>query len=153
MRFESDLDALSSCDIPHTTFVGRLPLPRGLNNLLYLFPRDADDPVYVSNDIVPWMYRHSREALLGALWVDLEGNVYRRWTHKGRLAQSRTTSGKNRIPEGIVLSDVPTATGDHYPEGFASLCAGRHESTPDRVLPSYEEGFVNSIISFRRQTD
>ena len=147
--FESNLDALPGCDVPHTTLVDLLPLPRSLNNLLDVHLRDADDTVYVSNNIVPWMNRHSREDLLGTLWVDLEGNVYRGWTHKGRLAEGRATSRKNRIPEGIVFLDVPTATGDHHPECFAGLCAGRHEPTPDRVLPGYGGGLVNSRITFK----
>jgi len=50
-----------------------------------------------------------------------------------------------------VFLDVPTATGDHHPKCFAGLCAGRHESTPDRVLRSYEGRLVNSGTSFRKR--
>ena len=88
MSFESDLDALPSLDVFHTTLVDLLSLLRNLNNFPDVFLRDADNTVHISDDIISRVYRHRGEALLGTLWVDLEGNIYRRWTHKGGLTKS-----------------------------------------------------------------
>ena len=86
MGFKRDLDTLPSFDVLHATLVDLLALPRSLNDLLDIFLRDTDDAVYISNDKISRVYRHSRKAFFGTLWVNLEGNVDRNWTREGRLA-------------------------------------------------------------------
>ena len=136
MSFEGGLNALASFDIFHATLVNLLALPRYLNDLRKDLLGDTDDTVHIGNDAVSWIYRYSGEASFGTMWVDIEGNVYCGWTCEGRLTQSRVASRENRVPEGIVFLDVPTATRDNHTECFADLRAGRHKSAPDRVLRS-----------------
>ena len=153
MGFKRDLDTLSRSDIFHATLVDLLPLLRSLNDLLDILLRDADDTVRISNDIISRVYGYCREGFLGTLWVDFKGNVDRGWTCEGRLAQSRATPSENRIPEGIMFLDVPTATGDDYTECSTDLRTCRHEAAPNRVLRSYEGQFVNSTALIRKRKD
>ena len=88
MGFKRDLDALSRFDIFHTTLINLLSLLRSLNDLLDILPRDTDDTVYISNDIISRVYSYSGERFLGTLRVNLEGNVDRGWTCEGGLTQS-----------------------------------------------------------------
>ena len=153
MGFKCDLDTLPSFDIFHATLIDLLPLLCGLNDLLNVLQRDTDDTVHISNDIIPRVYSYGRECFLGIFWVNLKGNVDRGWTCEGRLTQSRATPSENRIPEGIMFLDVPTAAGDDYTECLADLCTCRHEATPDRVLRSYEGQVVNSRALIRKRRD
>jgi hypothetical protein len=139
ISFKCSLDTLPNFDIFHTTIIDLPPLPRSLDDLLDDLPRDADDAVYIGNDVVSRMHCHRGKTICGALRVDLEGDVYRRWSREWKLTQGRMAPRKNGISKGIELSDVPTATRDYDPECFASHCSCGHEPTPDRVFCGYDQ--------------